>query len=263
MKIALISDVHLEYNIDKPFSLPKANILVCAGDIGSPFALSYKNFLKKVSKKYNTVIVISGNHEYYSQSPCQAFSNPKTMLQTEEHIRNLCKECGCIYLQKETYDMDGLRFYGCTLWGDPINASTYFDCGNIIIDDHEKLWKSRHDSKYISDLECLDDYISLHNNHKEWLLNEISKPTSKTKIVITHHLPSLKLIEPKYSKSPTNGYYASECEELVSKSDLWLAGHTHKYIETKICGEIPIYCNPICYPWEHKDEYNSKLVINV
>lgn len=251
MKIALISDVHLEYsNGYKDFALPKADVLVCAGDIGSPFTISYKRFLRDSCKKYKNVIVISGNHEYYNQSPCISVLNPRVIKDIEAKIQKVCDDVGAIYLQKKYVDIGYVRFYGCTLWADPTKSNG------------EKHWESRHDTKHIPDFKCVDDYINLHKDHKEWLEKELDKKFTTKRVVITHHLPSYKLIDPKFARSEKNGYYASECDKLIDKTDVWLAGHTHRYIETEICDGTRLYCNPVGYPWEHIC-YNKSLLIKI
>jgi predicted MPP superfamily phosphohydrolase len=72
MRIFGISDIHLEFlpdNDDFSFTSkwPSADVLVLAGDIGSPIKRydQYRHFLEHVKKAYSTVIFISGNHEYY------------------------------------------------------------------------------------------------------------------------------------------------------------------------------------------------------
>jgi len=251
MKIALISDVHLEYNaknvmkkvIDK---IPSADILVCAGDIGNPFEHSYRNFLSKNKQLYKTIIVIPGNHEYYNTSEALALNQPKSMKESEIQIKKVCDELGVVFLQKGILDVGNVRFYGCTLWGNPGESGG------------ERYWSERYDYKHISDLNTVKDYTSLHIDHKNWLESELSKPTSQRKIAITHHIPSYKLVESRYKGSPRNGYYASNCDDLVEQVQIWFAGHTHRYIFEDL-GSTKIFCNPVGYPWEDK-AYKSTIV---
>lgn len=242
MRISLISDLHLEYNSKHLLSdiktlLPKADILVCAGDISNPFEYSYRRFLQKAKEIYKKVIVIPGNHEYYDISEAIALSYPKSMEESERQMRKVCEEVGAIFLQKEVLDIDNTRFFGCTLWANP------FESGG------EEEWKDRYDYKHISELETPEDYTNLHLDHKNWLKKELSQETSKNKVVITHHVPSYKLVDSRYEGCSRNGYYVSNCDDLMTKAGIWLAGHTHRYISEDIEG-TRIFCNPIGYPWE-------------
>lgn len=242
MRIALISDIHLEYNAKNIMQkvlgkIPRADILVCAGDIGNPFERSFKNFLSKNKKLYKTVIVIPGNHEYYDTSEALAMNQPRSMKETENQIKRVCDDVGVVFLQKDILDVGDVRFYGCTLWGNPTET------------EGERHWFERYDYKHISDLNTVKDYMKLHIDHRNWLQRELAKPTSQRKIALTHHIPSYELVERRYKGSSRNGYYASNCDDLVDQVEVWLAGHTHHYIFQDL-RSTRIFCNPVGYPWE-------------
>ena len=69
--IQYISDIHLEFykinEVDNILSYiqPNAKICVLAGDIGYPFQKIYEIFLCGISKKFDEIFLIHGNHEYY------------------------------------------------------------------------------------------------------------------------------------------------------------------------------------------------------
>jgi predicted MPP superfamily phosphohydrolase len=64
-----------------------------------------------------------------------------------------------------------------------------------------------------------------HTKHLNWLKNNINNYNKV--IVLTHFLPSYKLILPKFiNHNPT--YYASDLEYLIKEPvKWWLCGHTH------------------------------------
>ena len=69
MRIFGISDIHLEFlpacdEFTFTRKWPAADVLVLAGDIGSPIGAfdRYKRFLEHVNRTYPTVIFISGNY---------------------------------------------------------------------------------------------------------------------------------------------------------------------------------------------------------
>lgn len=63
-----ISDIHLEfykYLGDVPVIPTNAPILILAGDVGYPTLPLYWEFMKDVSRRYEHVLLVPGNHEYY------------------------------------------------------------------------------------------------------------------------------------------------------------------------------------------------------
>jgi metallophosphoesterase superfamily enzyme len=65
MKFQIISDVHLEFDIKEILKeIPSLTETICLlGDIGIPSRQDYKDFIKKMSENFKTVIIITGNHE--------------------------------------------------------------------------------------------------------------------------------------------------------------------------------------------------------
>jgi predicted phosphohydrolase len=203
VSIALLSDIHLEYDDPQKklssLTLPPADILVCAGDLGSPFSKAYRDLIAYVTAVYDYVIVIAGNHEYHAPSPCRIGEH--SLCQTEQAIRDVCHHYGAYALQRSFVDILGIRFYGCVLWSDPLATGG------------EKYWTSRSDYQHIQELTTPQDYLRQHRQDVRWLERVLQADDFKgPRMVVTHHLPSLQLIEPRY-QTPTpnrNGYYASD-----------------------------------------------------
>ena len=121
MKIALASDLHLEFG---PITLNNdegADVLVLAGDIcvakhfvdGKPtylqhLAKEYREFFDHVTKEFPHVIYIMGNHEHYSGDVAHSYNILK------EHL-----DYGNLHiLEKECWTHQGHTFIGGTLWTD-------------------------------------------------------------------------------------------------------------------------------------------------
>lgn len=121
MKIALCSDLHLEFG---PITLnndENADVLVLAGDIcvaahfkeaGPTYtkhlAKEYRAFFDHVCKEFPQVIYILGNHESYSGDVAHSYNTLKYHLDYGNlHI-----------LEKETWKHQGHTFIGGTLWTD-------------------------------------------------------------------------------------------------------------------------------------------------
>jgi predicted phosphodiesterase len=75
--------------------------------------------------------------------------------------------------------------------------------------------------------------------------------TEKPLVVITHHMPSFKLIDKEYEKfASLNTGFATELDHMIRYPvSYWVFGHTHKPNNTTIDG-VQLLCNPHGYPKE-------------
>ena len=121
MKIALASDIHLEFGGITFYNIEGADVLVLAGDIcvakhfvdGRPtymqtLAKEYREFFDHVCREFPHIVYILGNHEFYNGDI--------------KHTYNILKEhldYGNLHiLEKETWTHQGHTFIGGTLWTD-------------------------------------------------------------------------------------------------------------------------------------------------
>lgn len=68
LTLQYVSDIHLEKRLILPLIPRIATHIALLGDIGNPYQKSYADFLKKCSYEWEGVIVIAGNHEYFSHA---------------------------------------------------------------------------------------------------------------------------------------------------------------------------------------------------
>jgi predicted phosphohydrolase len=97
-----MSDLHLEFypnhrdlwKVISPF-LPNADILILAGDIGIAYGINgydeYKSLLLLFKQKYENVILIPGNHEYYK-------TRKYDIVSVTDTLRNMCSEINVVFL---------------------------------------------------------------------------------------------------------------------------------------------------------------------
>jgi Icc-related predicted phosphoesterase len=121
MKIALASDIHLEFGPITLDNTEGADVLVLAGDIcvakhfvdGRPtylqhLAKEYRQFFDHVTREFPHVIYIMGNHEHYSGDVAHTYSILR------EHL-----DYGNLHiLEKEVWQHQDVTFIGGTLWTD-------------------------------------------------------------------------------------------------------------------------------------------------
>jgi predicted phosphodiesterase len=142
MKIALASDVHLEFGPITLDNTEGADVLVLAGDIcvakhfvdGRPtylqhLAKEYRQFFDHVCREFPQVVYIMGNHEHYSGDVAHTYNTLKYHLDYGNlHI-----------LEKETWKHMGHTFVGGTLWTDmnQLDSSAMSYCKDAMNDFRE------------------------------------------------------------------------------------------------------------------------------
>nr|QBK93628.1 MAG: calcineurin-like phosphoesterase [Pithovirus LCPAC404] len=210
VRIKLVSDIHLEVNnIADNYveSLPKkeGTITVCvlAGDIGNPTLITYRQFLVDARNKYDHVILVAGNHEYYNYD----------ITEMNTYLHDLCIEVGCIFLQRESIVIDGLEFAGATLW--------------VKISDFEQTMAhgvlKELDITTVSQRELtVAGYNELHDDDRKYLEERLNKNSNL--IVISHHPPSRRMCG---INNETTGFYCNDLDNMARRSLIWLSGHSH------------------------------------
>jgi Icc-related predicted phosphoesterase len=96
-------------------------------------------------------------------------------------------------------------------------------------------------------------------NIVKWLTNELHNGD----VLITHHLPSYKCVQPPYVGDSLNRFFVTELEQLILDKEpkLALHGHSHITCDTYI-GNTHILSNPFGYLGENK-QFKEDLVIEI
>lgn len=262
-----ISDIHLEFrkNKVKTFAVflpqpdtndlkqyePCETCLLIAGDLGYPSHAIYSDFLNLCKQKFNHVILTSGNHEYYKQKG--TFVSTQVI---DDKIHEVCKETGCVYLQKSTTSISlqnrTVTFAGCTLWSFiPAHQQSIVEMNmndfSHLMTPNFKFWRSK-------------EFNETHIDHLAWLKNILSKETID--VVITHHLPTFDLISPSFKNSDVNCCYASDSLKELNYHDLkfWVCGHSHEFTE-KTIDQTTFITNPLGYPGEKTGYIKNKYFV--
>ena len=245
--VTYISDIHLEfYKASMPFESilqwKKGDILCLAGDIGYPELPSYQAFLTYASSLFTHVFIIAGNHEYYQTRDCPH----KTIHSVNNHITDICAQFPNVhFLNNTTYYMPEFDTYvlGTTLW-------------STTTGDHDELY-TYNDFKKIHNM-ALPEYMDrLHDMSVSYVTGELEKlnmASSNSKIIVlTHHMPSYKLIHPSYKGSDINHLFATNLEKLMYtyRIDHWICGHSHTSMNITI-HNTQLWMNPVGYPGEHQ-----------
>jgi predicted phosphodiesterase len=234
LQIQIISDLHLEFMNDLPDFLNNnisAKYLFLAGDIGYPNDKKglFNKFIDWCCDNYKKVFYVIGNHESYTSD----------IIIVKNTIKNISKiKSNFIFLDKGIIsNIEGYKVIGCTLWS---NIDKY-------------AYNQMNDRKYIKlngKNITIDDFINMHNEDKKW----IEDNTDHNTIVMTHYIPSYNLIHELYKKpeyKSINSAFASDLDELIYKSRLWIYGHTHKSSDIMFDNVTRCICNSHGY---YKDD---------
>lgn len=245
MIIRYFSDLHLEfiepkniYNFISQINPGLNEVCVLAGDIGNPYESNYDIFMNFINDNFQKTFIIAGNHEYYNKT--------KTIEETNDYLKNYFFKFNNVkFLNNDLEYYNGYTFIGTTLWSN--------------------IEKPRYK---INDVHCIPnfDYLKYNLLNQEcvsFLENALNN--NDNCIVITHHMPSEKLIHQKYktwSMIKYNQWFYCNMEHLITpKIKGWFYGHTHMPSEI-IMNDVPLLCNPIGYPDENINlNFNKKIVI--
>jgi predicted phosphodiesterase len=247
MKIQVLSDLHFEHHRDYGEALMlsldfrEADVVILAGDIvgfGSSALRAMERMKILCAKTGGIALYIPGNHEYYGTSPAFVVHSLTLM---EAQIKNLT-----VLRAGAVFELDGRRFLGDTLWfpDDPLNP-VY--------------------APGMNDFSLIQGFVpwvyERHNACRAFLERELQAGD----IVVTHHLPSPRLIAPQFVGDPLNRFFAADLTDLIleRKPALWVCGHTHCSIDTRI-GETRVLCNPYGYPSEGQHtRFDPRLIVEL
>lgn len=236
MRIQYASDLHLEfadnwrYLREHPLEV-NGDILILAGDIGYLSDQNYHihPFWDWASENYQQVLVVPGNHEFYK------FYDLASMKDGE--VCEIRKNVHCFYNQ--VVRIDDVDFILSTLWSH-IDEKDALNCEQCVTDFRRIMFGNNiltHREFNIEHERCLS-----------FIKTAVANSDAKTKIVVTHHVPSYKLCASEFAGSPLNGAFTVELEDYITTSgiDYWIYGHSHRNIKN-IIGKTQCVCNQLGY----------------
>lgn len=224
MKIALFSDLHLEFREDRKMQILDHVVETCEGadlviNAGDTHHDPQVRRIVRHTFDGTQYVETLGNHDYYGN----AWS----------------LDMGC------TQVGDARVVHG-TMWTDFWNDPT--------AQYYAQRWIT--DFRFISGF---DVNVAADAFVKTVAYVELMKP----EVVVTHFAPSSKSILPKWNGSEVNPYFCPDAiSKLNHKPKLWLHGHIHDPVDYEVDG-VRVVANPLGYPGEtyknHK-KYAAKII---
>jgi DNA repair exonuclease SbcCD nuclease subunit len=265
MKIALCSDLHLEFEDVDLKNTGGAEVLILSGDImvaedlhnhpemdygmysnvniadlgrRQQTALRFRDFLARCSKEFPHVVYVAGNHEFYH-------GRWKASL---DHLRTECAKFPNVYfLERDIKVINEVSFIGATLWTDcNRNDRLTILTLNGMMNDYRVIRNDEHNYSRLHP----DSTIQRHHQTMSYLKQVLPDMKDKKVVFVGHHGPSAKSTHPKYQyETHMNGGYRSDLDEFIMDHPqivLWTHGHMHDPFDYMI-GTTRVVCNPRGY----------------
>lgn len=269
MKIALCSDLHLEFADIILKNDENADVLILGGDICTAVDLPYsdsdrgqrfRDFFSRCAFQFPHVIYIMGNHEHYNGD----YQKSAHLIRAE-----VCKYDNFYFLDKEVKEIDDVVFIGGTLWTDmnkedPITLWDISRCMNdfrIVSNSARKVGSSDRPSRFLP-----EDAVENHKAMVSYIDTTLKDVAPwKSVVVVGHHAPSKQSTKPRYKDDyHMNGGYSSDLESFIidrPQIKLWTHGHTHDDFDYTI-GSTRVVCNPRGYDAyeEQADRFKLKYI---
>ena len=290
MKIAIASDLHLEFGDLEIDNDQGADVLILSGDIlvakdiaqRDPYGVMgpeyrsnrYHDFMQRCSALFPHVIYVMGNHEHYNGD----------FAKTGAHLKDVLGYLKNVYvLDREIKIIDDVTFIGGTLWTDMNNGDSltlYHMKGMMndfrIIENSNRMvtFKAYEQIHGVDNRErpifkervakfSPEDAFEEHAKMKGYISQIVAEKPDQKFVVVGHHSPSKLSTHPRYADDTVmNGGYSSDMDEFIAERPqikLWTHGHTHHPFDYVI-GETRVVCNPRGYINYEPDASNFKLI---
>jgi len=251
MKIQFVSDLHLEFADNRAYL--KAHPLKISGDIlliaGDSAYLdvpesgrntySQYEFWNWASQNYRQVIVCLGNHDFYG------YYDLATM--PDGYCKQIRHNVHAYY--NKVVPIDDIDIIISTLWSfiEPFDA---YHTEKGVSDFYRILYNGHRLTA--------DDFNNEHERCFDFIRKAVKESKARTKIVLTHHVPTQLCTAEEFRGSTINGAFTVELGKYIAKSDInyWIYGHSHRNIDEEI-GKTHILSNQLGYISHGENRYNG------
>lgn len=295
MKVALASDLHLEFDDIILKNEQNADVLILSGDICVAKLIDkYIPFFENCSKEFSNTVYVAGNHEHYGYDFKYTITDIKKSL---AHLPNVHM------LDKETFKFDDVTFIGGSLWTDmndcdqltlfhtksamndyrqiknsnnmTVRQYPIYERNPLYTDDgrnggqykHDENgyyikigMKSKEEPSLLQPLDTVEDHRKMLDYIK--IVTHMLGENTQKFVVVGHHAPTKLSTHPRYQHDTTmNGAYSSDLIDFILERPcikLWTHGHTHDVFDYMI-GTTRVCCNPRGYSGYEKRAENFEL----
>jgi Icc-related predicted phosphoesterase len=286
MKIAIASDIHLEFGNLDISNDNHADVLILSGDICVAADLDmrdrrqtelgfaryrserFHDFFERCAENFPHIIYVMGNHEYYHSDFATALGEMRRKL---EHLTNL------YIMERDVKVIGNVTFIGGTLWTDmnSRDSLTLYHMRTMMND--FRVIQNSTTPVHFRTLEgefrtrvakfSPEDSVTEHVKMKQYIQSVVQGNHDTKYVVVGHHSPSRLSTHEMYKHDTImNGGYSSDLDEFIKDHPqirLWTHGHTHHPFDYVI-GETRIVCNPRGYVGhEVRDDEFTFLTVDI
>jgi predicted phosphohydrolase len=226
-RLLILSDLHLEFSRFQPPDTDLYDIVVLAGDIAH--GVKAVHWAKRPSTfAGKPVVLVPGNHEFYGSE----------RTRTLELLREQAAGSNVHLLDRDEVILHGVRFVGATLWTDfELDVAQGTDVLQAMRDatrglnDFAGAIRERRPDSSARARFTPQDAAREHALSRAWLQDRLDAPVDPTvfaTVVVTHHAPIARSMDPIYEGSELNPcFYSDLPKSLFQRAALWVHGHSH------------------------------------
>jgi predicted phosphodiesterase len=269
MKIAVASDIHLEFGDLDIQNDNAADVLILSGDICVAADLDMRDrrqtemgfarrrsemfheFFERCATNFPHVIYVMGNHEYYHSDFATALGEMRRKL---AHLPNL------YIMERDVKVIGDVTFIGGTLWTDMNNHDsltlyhmrTMMNDFRVITNSTTPVHFKTQEGEFKTRVGKFspEDAVEEHVKMKQYIQSVVQGNHDTKYVVVGHHSPSRRSTHEMYANDTImNGGYSSDLDEFIADHPqirLWTHGHTH-HVFDYVIGETRVVCNPRGY----------------
>jgi predicted phosphodiesterase len=244
IRLAVVSDLHLEFRNALSCDTAElglagtADILIVPGDIAiGTDAIAW------CERSPIPVVFVPGNHEYYGREMSSTRDEMRVFARPFPHVHLL--DPGVVEFNiRERH----VRVIGTTLWTD-----------YRLLGEKQRVRAMEDASRGLNDYRIIgfgagqwrpEDAAAEFDRTRAFITAELDRAFAGLTVVATHHAPSGRVVHPRYQGDQLTPAFASDLDGLVSRSDVWVYGHTHSNIEIEI-GQCRVISNQRGYRGEN------------
>jgi Icc-related predicted phosphoesterase len=282
VKIAIASDLHLEFGDLEIANDNNADVLILSGDICVAADLDmrdrrqtelgfaryrserFHDFFERCAENFPHVIYVMGNHEYYHSDFATALHDMRRKL---AHLSNL------YVLERDVKVIDDVTFIGGTLWTDMNNHDsltlyhmrTMMNDFRVITNSTTPVHFKTEQGEFKTRVGKFspEDAVEEHVKMKQYIQSVVQGNHDTKYVVVGHHSPSKQSTHEMYAHDTImNGGYSSDMDEFIAdypQIKLWTHGHTH-HVFDYVIGETRVVCNPRGYAGHEQSADDFKLL---
>lgn len=167
------------------------------------------------------VLFVPGNHDYEGTRFPHALAA----------MRRAAEGSNVVVLCNEALTIDGVRYIGSPLWADPAQGRA--DPQDIY--EAVELAADQRRARDEFGRPLTGEWLAhQHKISRKFIASELAAHRDVPTVVLTHWDPSFRSQDVRFSGQDISGYWASDCEDLVCRANVWIHGYIHDKIDYRV-----------------------------